>query len=351
MVLKLAKKHERKYDEENRKKAEELYRKVLKLDPEGKKGTTDYGDSKVSCTEYAEFSLAELMNTFSQKRDPEPLKSFIKKYPESKLLKYAYLYLSSYYRFLGTKEEAKKFFEEYTSKYPDNPVALNYYIYRIIRDKDNLDRGIELAEKIKKLTEYNPVPSYMKNLAELYTLKGEIDKADNVYGKSFIEGRVSRFVYDLRDYADFWTKQNKNVESAVEMMELAVKLKPDNSYLIQSAARMYIKLDKLEKAISIYGPEFVKSHSGKSGDLNSYAWFWANQEKNLESALEAAKKSVELAPSHYNWDTLSLVYFKLKKYEDAIKAEEKAIELAGKPVKSYENRIKRIKEAMAKEKK
>lgn len=114
---------------------------------------------------------------------------------------------------------------------------------------------------------------------------------------------------------------------------------------------MYVRLNKLEKALEIYGPEFIKEYLDKSDDLNSYAWFWANQEKNLESALEAAKKSVELAPSQYNWDTLSSVCFKLKRYEEALKAEEKAIELAGKRVEAYEKRIEQIKKAMAEKEK
>lgn len=49
----------------------------------------------------------------SKKRDISPLKEFIKKYPESALVQSAYSYLSSYYQFSGTKEEATKFFEEY----------------------------------------------------------------------------------------------------------------------------------------------------------------------------------------------------------------------------------------------
>jgi tetratricopeptide (TPR) repeat protein len=347
VVFKLASKYDRRYDQE---KALQLYKEVLAIDPEGKMGTTDYGKEKVTYTEYAEYSIGAL-SVFSGKMDPEPLKAFIGKYPEGKMLKAAYGQLSYYYGYRASKEEAAKFFEEYASKYPEDPIVLNSYVNRIIRDKGDIDKGIELAEKIKDILKYNPEPRYMKNLAELYMLKGDKEKAEEAFGKDFMEGRVSSLSYSLRDYADFWAKQKTNIESAEEMMELAVKLKSDSVYFKQSAAGMYVRLNKLEKAMEIYGPGFIKEHPDKSDDLNSYAWFWANQEKNLESALEAAKKSVELAPSQYNWDTLGLVCFKLKRYEEALKAEEKAIELAGKRVEAYEKRIEQIKKAMAEKEK
>jgi tetratricopeptide (TPR) repeat protein len=345
VVFKLGKKYHDKYNPE---KALELYKEVLAIDPDGKMGTTDFYDGKkVTYTEYAEFSIGE-MSLFGRKMDAEPLKAFIKKYAQSEILKSAYSVLSFYYRSYASKEEATKFFEEYVSKYPDDPSVLNSYVSRIIRDKENIDRGIELAEKIKDIMKYNPDPSYMRNLAELYALKGDKSKAEEVFGKSFIEGKASGLAYNLYEYANFWIKQNTNTESALEMIELAVKLEPR---FVETAAQLYVQANKPEKALEIYGPEYIKKHMDNSGELNSYAWFWANQDKNLESSLETAKKSVELAPSDYNWDTLSLIYFKLKKYEDALKAEEKAIELAGKPVPEYEKRVKDIKEAMAKEKK
>ena len=348
VVFKLARKWDRKYDQE---KAAELYKEVLVLDPDGKMGMTDYGDVKVTYTEYAEYSLGALA-LFGRPMDIEPMKAFIKKYPESKMLSSAYMRLSSYYRTRGSKEEATQFFEEYTYKFPEDPYVLRSYISRIIRNKDNIEKGIELAEKIKDIMKYNPDPRYQKDLAELYMLKEDKDKADEAFGKRFMEGKVSGLAYDLVDYANFWVKHNTNIESAEEMMELAIKLAPDRWYTYRYAAEMYLRLKKDEKALEKFGPEFIKKYDDDASILNSYAWFWANQAKNLESALEVSKKSVALAPSSYNWDTLSLVYTKLKKYDEALKAAEKAVELSDEQSKiRYQNRIKQIKKAMEKEKK
>jgi tetratricopeptide (TPR) repeat protein len=346
-VFKLAQKYDDRYDEE---KAKELYQEVLTLDPNGKKGTTEYDDKKVTFSEYAEFSLGSLA-VYSRTMDPEPMKAFLKKYPNSPLEKSAYQRLSYYYGYRAPKEEATAFFEDYTSKYPDDPYVLSSYVSRIIRDKDNLDKGIELAEKIKEIMKYNPSPRYNRDLAELYMLKGEEDKADEAFGKDFMEGQVSRLGSYLTQYADFWVKYKKNTESAEKMVELAIELNPDRWYYRQSAANIYLQLEKADKALEVFGPGFAEKNKDDSNVLNSYAWFWATQGKNLESALDAAKKSIALGESPYNWDTLAMVYQKMEDYDEAIKAEEKAIAVAEEEVKlRFQNRLQQIKKAMEEKK-
>ncbi len=348
VVFKLARKYDRRYDVE---KALELYEKVLAIDPEGKMGTTDYREEKVSFTEYAEFSIGTI-KVYSRKSDPEPLKAFVKKYPESKMLKSAYGRLSYYYRARASKEDAAAFFEDYTSRWPDDPNVLSSYVARIIRDKDNFDNGIELAEKIKDIMKYNPEPYYMKNLAELHVLKEDKDKAEEVYGKTFMDRQVSDLFYNLIEYSNFWVGKDTNVESAEEMIDLAVKMRPDSSYGARRAAEIYIKLDKLDKALAVFGPEVIEKFKDQPSELSRYARFWTNQGENLESALKAAKMAVELYPSDGTWDAVSQVYAKQKKYDEALKAAEKALDLADEDVKArYENRIKQIKKAQEEEKK
>ncbi len=332
VVFNLAMKYDRRYVQD---KARDLYREVLALDPEGKAGTTEYGKSKVSYSQYAEFQIGAIAMS-GAKADPEPLKMFIKKYPDSEMAKAAYQRMSSYYTFRAPKDETKAFFEEYVGKYPDDPYVLSSYVSRILRDKENLDRGIELAEKVIELAKYGRNPRFVKDLAELQALKGNKAKADELYGKTFMEGEVTSLSYNLMDYANFWVAQKENTESALAMAEKALALNPDNAYLIRQAATIYCKLDKLEKAMEIYGPQAIAKDMNNASRLNSYADFWGNQAKNLESALLAAKKAVELSPkTWYCWATLGEVYEKLRQYDDAIKAGEKALELAPENQKDF----------------
>jgi tetratricopeptide (TPR) repeat protein len=363
VIFKLAEKCGSRYSTELTAKSQELYKKVIALDPEGKSGnyTYDYLKATVSYTQAAEFALGQTAS-FGRKPDPAPLQVFIKKYPASPLAKQAYSYLGYYYGNMAAKEDAAKFFEEYTAKYPDDKDALSSYVERIIRDKEPLDKGISLAEKLKDIAGYPENPNTQQNLAQLYALKGDPAKAEEEYGKDFIDGYVSNAVYNLTGYANFWIEQGKNLESAEEMADLVVRAYGDGKdgqwYTLAQVAGIYAKLNKTDKALAIYGPEFAKKYWVDQAALSSYANFWNRQGTNLDNALAAAKKSVELTSDYYNNYILGQVLFKLKNYAEALKAAEKAVEMVkpmavkyeGFPTQQYEKLVKDIKDAMAKEK-
>lgn len=341
-------------------KGKELYKKVIALDPEGKAGsyTDDYLKAQIPYTQGAEYELGQA-SAFDRKPDPAPLQAFIKKYPTSALVKNAYSYLAYYYGSQAPKAEATKFFEEYTAKYPEDRNVIGSYVERIIKDKEPVDKGITLAEKLKELAGYPRNPEYQQNLAQLYSLKGDPAKADEEYGKDFIDGYVSNAVYALTGYANFWLEQNKNLDSVESAADLAAKIAPASQwYTLRTVADIYLKLKKPDKALAAFGPNFIKQNGNDQSILASYAAFWSRQGTNLDSALEAARKSVELTSDYYNNYTLANILFKTKKYDEALKYAEKAVELVkpmavkyeGFSTQQYEKLVKDIKDAIAKEK-
>jgi tetratricopeptide (TPR) repeat protein len=346
-VFKIARKWSERYNEE---KAIEKYKEVVALDPNGKAGTytQEYTKITVPYTEFADFSIATA-KLMEQKPDMAPVRAFIGKYPKSKLVKQAYSRMAYYYGYQAPKEEAAKFFAEYAEKYPNDPMVLYSWLSRINRDKEPIDKGIELAAEIEELTDFNPKPGINQLLAQIYTLKGDKAKAEELYGKTFMENQVSSFAFSLVAYSNYWLGQDANKESALAMAETALKLEPDNSYILQQAANAYAKSGKEAKALELYGPAFAKKNAADATSLYSYAGFWARQGKNLNDALAAAKKSVELMPgAYYVWSTLSLVHEKMKNYPEAIKAKEKAIELAPDTVKeTFKKDLEKLKAAVS----
>ena len=149
---------------------------------------------------------------------------------------------------MASKEDATTFFEEYTAKYPDDKSAIGMYVERIVRDKEPIDRGIELASKLKELAGYPRNADYQQYLAQLYVIKEDPAKAEEEYGKDFADGYISNAVYALTGYANFWIEQGKNLESVEAMADVVAAAigakKPDQSYTLSQVAGIYAGLDK-----------------------------------------------------------------------------------------------------------
>jgi tetratricopeptide (TPR) repeat protein len=312
-IFKLGQKWSDRYDLA---KSQEKYKELLALDPDGKMGTTEYQKEKVSYTEYAEFNLGTTALS-SRPPVPAPLLAFIKKYPESAIVKDAYRSLGrSYFGRTAPKEEAVKFFEEYTARYPQDPMVLSTYVRRIIQDKDNLDKGLDLAQKAVDLSQGGGKLAMLQSLGQIYLLKGDKTKA----------AETAEMIVKID------AEGNKGMATAIPMTE-AMPSGPgvimSSSSSLMGAARIFVEADKMDRALAIYGPDYLKKNIDKPGAAAGYASFWARQNKNLASALEAAKKAVELTPDNFSiWNTLSQINLNLKKYDDALKAAEKAVETA-----------------------
>lgn len=328
-VFKLARKYDARY---LRDKALDLYRKFLALDPAGTSGTTEYGKTTVPNKAFAEFSIA-ILSIYAVPRSVEPLKAYLKSTAEGPLLRDAWRRLAGYYIYTGSKEDAERFYAEFIARFPEDAYAYDSWVERIIQDgaKETADKGIELIEKIRDLTTYNPDPNELyQKMAALNMLKGDTDKALESYGDRFVTRQIGLATSSLVQFAQFWTSKNENLPGALKAIELAIKLEPDMAYVLQAAAGVYVKAGKESQALAVYGPEFARKNWAQAGPLYGYSRFWLGQNLNLGSALEAARRMVEIEPlgAWFYWDTLAGLEAKAKNFAAAIKAGEKAVEVA-----------------------
>jgi tetratricopeptide (TPR) repeat protein len=166
-------------------------------------------------------------------------------------------------------------------------------------------------------------------MADLQMLKGDTEKALESYGERFVTRQIGLATSNLVQYAQFWSGKNENLPGALNAIELALKLEPDMPYVLQAAAGIYIKTGKDDRALAVYGPEFARQNRDKAGSLYGYSRFWLTQDRNLESALEAARRMIELEQgTWFYWDTLAGLEAKAKNFAAAVKAGEKAIGIA-----------------------
>ncbi len=335
-------------------KQDEFYRMVIALDPAGTSGTYtgDYDKTSATYAEFAEYSLAGTA-LGGATRSPAPMRAFMAKYPKTELLKQAFGRLSSYYESAPSKEEATGFFSEYTAKYTDDPEAQAAWLGRITRDKGDFAKGAELAGRIKILNRANPSARISKSLADFYLAKGDAEEADDAYGKDFMKNRASTLAYEMVEYANYWAGKGSNLDAAVSAVETAMKLNPENSYYLMQAAGVYIKAGREAKALELFGPAYAKAHGGDASALESYVVFWGGKSKNLDDALAAGRRLVEIKPNrYYGWYGLSTVLLARKDYDGALQAAEKTVELADDVLKDYYRKnVDKIKAARAADKK
>jgi tetratricopeptide (TPR) repeat protein len=333
-------------------KATEKFREVLALDPEGKAGAykPDYMKTAVPYKEWAEYQIAYAPLT--GKRDPAPMREFIKAHPAGEMLRQAYSSLEIFYVRTSPKEEAFAFYEEYAARFPSDTMVLCYWLQRIMTEKGPYDKGRPIVERIRGLTENSPEPFLTALVAQFYVDSGDKAKAEEAFGPAFADSLLSSAAFGLLDYADFWVKQGLHQDSARAMAETAVKILGQNPYILQTAADVFLSMGDQAKALDLFGPAFARSRWDQPGELRSYVWFWTQKGINLENALAACKRALELRPrAYYHWQAMADVLLKMKDYGEAVKAAEKAVEFASPAAKpAMQKNLEKVRAAAAEKK-
>ena len=191
-------------------------------------------------------------------------------------------------------------------------------------------------------------PQVFRNLSRFLNSPELGDKAFEVYDRLF-EKYPGNADLGAR-YIAFAASTGEKVDKALEIAPAIYKISVESidRWVAANYAKLYLHKDDTVKAVEVFGEEFVTlfTEAGDADNLNGFAWFWAVEGKNLESALKAANKSIELKDDANTWDTVSMVYWKMGDYQKAIEAEEKALEMVGGKSQEFEARIARIKEDM-----
>jgi tetratricopeptide (TPR) repeat protein len=208
---------------------------------------------------------------------------------------------------------------------------------------------LSLAEKLEELTQNNPDPYAQAVLAEYYLAKGDRAKAEEAFGKPFLESHLSNIAFSLLQYADFWSQRGENLDGVEAVTEAALKVQSDNMYIRQQAAGVFLALGRDVRALEVFGPAFAKKYWDEPGELRSYIWFWTQKGKNLDGALDAARRTLELRPrAYYHWSALADLYLKMENRSEALNAAEKAVEFASPAAKpAMQKNLDKIKAAAA----
>lgn len=129
--------------------------------------------------------------------------------------------------------------------------------------------------------------------------------------------------------------QNEKYEEALKAFEDGRKFVVSNDKLLGEfynyTGEVQQKLGNFSASSLAYDKALI-INPDNSMVLNNYAYYLTIRGQQLEKALEMAKKATELDPGNLsNIDTYAWVYYKLARYEDALRWIEKAINIGEKP--------------------
>ncbi len=166
---------------------------------------------------------------------------------------------------------------------------------------------------------------------------------DSVYNRIFsgFESAIYRTIYAKEFKEAEFKSVKKKISEADFIGKQELTLLADKTY--------YEKTGNWRKFSDVSAQYIEKYRMDDYSDLNNTAWTFYEKVKDramLEKALVWAKKSVELKDEPFNNDTYAALLFKLGNLQEAIRVEEKALQLAkdgGEPTENYEEMIKMFK--------
>ena len=127
--------------------------------------------------------------------------------------------------------------------------------------------------------------------------------------------------------ADFY-RIEKECHKAIVRYENVAREKPRQADIQRKLGMCYEQTDQPHKAEAAF-TKALELNPNDSGALNYLGYWWADEGRNLEEAIELITRAVELHPDNgYYADSLGWVYFKIGEADKAVIWLEHAIQLA-----------------------
>lgn len=272
--------------------APKIYEEILNNEEKAKATMIPYLDTgeEVSAYEWAMYRFGAV------NLDMSLWKTLMDEYPNTVFIPrmYSFLFNSGFVNALDSVE-VKEFYENALEHHPDNPHLLDSFVGFAAESGWNLAEASKAADKLQDeyyifLANFNLIYRYH---AEILDQLGDKESAARVFGSNYLTRLLSHINSDLYVYISYWLEEGGNEEALDTAIETLTKLDKDGRN-INRLARAYIGADNMDKALEIFGPDYISEKWDDQDVLNNYVLFWTRQETNLESTLEAAKRMLEI---------------------------------------------------------
>jgi len=248
-------------------------------------------------------------------------------------------------KYNANEEIGSQYFKEYQGQFVPTLLFIDSAgneVDRIIGfmpPSEYLLRINDIAKKRNTLSDY--LARYNKGEVSVDIISGIAmkyeDRKENDKAAAFYSILITDYPDPSSEYYKhgmFFLATNQFIRGNEDALKDYVADNPDSPFHFDAYRKMvyhYADTEKREKELSIYQDILLLFPDDLSA-LNSYAWRMAELETNLEDALLKARKAVVLAADNPIQqagiiDTEAEVLWKLKRYDEAIEAIERAISI------------------------
>ncbi|MBN2092281.1 tetratricopeptide repeat protein [candidate division KSB1 bacterium] len=247
----------------------------------------DENKSSIPAYEFAKYAL-----TYS---GPEEILDFATEFSTSPMLENAFYNLS---RSLFNKErqaKALEVFDKLILKYPENEILISSYLRFCSRTKQNIDRGIEIADKNYQLKSGKVNLNFALSYADIVIEKGDDAKIKRVT-RELIQNYPDK-EKDIYMQLGFLYQNKKKYEQAFAVFEELIKVYPDYyPAYYQVGKTAAVSKTNLEPGIACL-QEYLKHPAEEDQPPHTYThfrlgslWEIKGDKKTAQQAYEAALK-------------------------------------------------------------
>lgn len=191
--------------------------------------------------------------------------------------------------------------------------------------------GFNLESAIPALTKaLRASPNVWTNHFQAAQLLARLKKPEaalEVFGPDYLP-QIADAVDGLAAYARFWIDQGTNKESALEALEMALRIKDLPLWQMSQLAYGFVQAGRSERVEEFYGPDLVDKIGGDPLSLYLFASFWYHRGSNFASALAAIERACAIKKTDVrNWTIRARLLAALGRPADALEALEKAMSL------------------------
>ena len=232
--------------------------------------------------------------------------------------RYAANKLSSIYLSLNKLEKGKALFD-YVGLKEKTDIADAYFYAEKDEEAENLyirinDEYNDIALVYFRLGELKYHSDKYREAVRYFTKSAEID---TTVSETYF--RIALAYYKLEEYT-----------GALSNIDKCLVIRPDELRFLNLKADIVYKTDDFKKTEDIYSAIFNIDPEYENG-LNNYSYILAERGEKLEKALEMSRRAVAKKPDNSSYlDTLGWIYYKLNRFEDALKYLKEAADLAEK---------------------